>query len=350
MSGPVGVISRADADFVPPPRASLYDVPSLLDGWSERDPGSYAATLDARAYLSAAVQGLRNPQHEQVAKSRALHDVSITRSLSRQLAAARPVAVMGGHEMARNDHGYRLVAECAAALTRAGFTVLSGGGPGAMEAAHLGASFANAEPSELEAALTRIASDTAALTFPLKPSELIKGGSFCPESLAALHRWQTPAFAVASGLDTRPVSIGIPTWLYGYETPTPLAYRHAKYFDNSIREDGLLAVALYGVLYAPGKAGTLQEIFQDAAQNYYSTAGDHRPMVFLDLDSSWSARFPVKPILDNLFAGTDRTFLHFVTTVKEVITAFESHAPKLERRHSRARELWNYDREADAAH
>lgn len=334
MSEPADVMSRADVEFVPPPRALLYDVPSLFDGWSHNDPESYAATLDGRAYLSAAIQGLRNPRLESIAKSRALHDVSITRALSSELAETRPVAVMGGHDIARNDHAYRLVSECAAALTRAHFTVLSGGGPGAMEAAHLGASFANAKPSALNSALARIASDQQALKFPLEPNQLVKeGGGFCMESLAALHRWQVPAFAAADGLDAQPVSIGIPTWLFGHETPTPLAFRHAKYFDNSVREDGLLAVARYGVLYAPGKAGTLQEVFQDAARNYYGAADDLRPMVFLDLDSSWSTRFPVKPILDNLFAGTDKTFLHFVTTVEQVVAAFESHAPKIERRH-----------------
>ena len=55
----------------------------------------------------------------------------------------------------------------------------------------------------------------------------------------------------------------------------------AKYFSNSIREDGLLAVATAGIVFAPGGAGTMQEIFQDAAQNAYKVFG-RSPMVFLD--------------------------------------------------------------------
>ncbi|MFT5648178.1 MAG: putative Rossmann-fold nucleotide-binding protein, partial [Aureispira sp.] len=39
---------------------------------------------------------------------------------------------------------------------------------------------------------------------------------------------------------------------------------------NSIREDGLLAIAKHGVIFAPGSAGTTQEIFQDACQNHYA--------------------------------------------------------------------------------
>ena len=41
---------------------------------------------------------------------------------------------------------------------------------------------------------------------------------------------------------------------------------------------GLLAIAKHGVIYAPGSAGTIQEIFQDAAQNHYSSFGPPSPM------------------------------------------------------------------------
>jgi len=43
----------------------------------------------------------------------------------------------------------------------------------------------------------------------------------------------------------------------------------------------MLAVATAGIVFAPGGAGTIQEIFQDAAQNAYRTFG-RSPMVFLD--------------------------------------------------------------------
>ena len=55
----------------------------------------------------------------------------------------------------------------------------------------------------------------------------------------------------------------------------------AKYFENSLREEGLLALALAGVVFARGNAGTVQEIFQDACQNYYRariTPGVKRPV------------------------------------------------------------------------
>jgi predicted Rossmann-fold nucleotide-binding protein len=43
----------------------------------------------------------------------------------------------------------------------------------------------------------------------------------------------------------------------------------------------MLAVATAGIVFAPGGAGTMQEMFQDAAQNAYRLFG-RSPMVFLD--------------------------------------------------------------------
>jgi predicted Rossmann-fold nucleotide-binding protein len=76
-------------------------------------------------------------------------------------------------------------------------------------------------------------------------------------------------------------SLAIPTWVSEGEPISQFASHIAKYFSNSIREDGLLAVATAGIVFAPGDAGTMQEIFQDAAQNAYKVFG-RSPMVFLD--------------------------------------------------------------------
>jgi predicted Rossmann-fold nucleotide-binding protein len=155
------------------------------------------------------------------------------------------------------------------------------------------------------------------------------------DNVERLHRWQAPAFALAEATVASPgPSIGIPTWLYGHEPPTPLATEHAKYFDNSIREDGLLALATAGVVFAPGRAGTLQEIFQDAAQNYYESVADRfSPMVFLDVDGYWTARFGVRAVLSELFDEEQRSNLHWVTSVDEAVGALLEaagrHGPEL---------------------
>ena len=69
----------------------------------------------------------------------------------------------------------------------------------------------------------------------------------------------------------------------------------AKYFENSLREEGLLALALGGVVFARGNAGTVQEVFQDACQNYYRTyQGTRSPMILLGRDY-WNPRTPPSP-------------------------------------------------------
>jgi hypothetical protein len=78
-----------------------------------------------------------------------------------------------------------------------------------------------------------------------------------------------------------PAGGGDPAWVTAGEPISQFASHIAKYFSNSIREDGMLAVATAGIEFAPGGAGTMQEMFQDAAQNAYRTFG-RSPMVFLD--------------------------------------------------------------------
>jgi len=75
--------------------------------------------------------------------------------------------------------------------------------------------------------------------------------------------------------------LGIPTWLYGHEPPNLFATHSAKLFFNSLREDGLVTVADGGIIFAEGNAGTVQEIFQDATQNYYRDKARPTPMVLL---------------------------------------------------------------------
>jgi len=104
-------------------------------------------------------------------------------------------------------------------------------------------------------------------------------------------------------------SLGIPTWLYGHEPPTPFASDIAKYFANSVREDGILTIAKGGVIFAPGSAGTIQEIFQEATQNHYLSFGYASPMVFLN-SSYWSNEMPVYPLIKQMF--DDRKYKNLI--------------------------------------
>jgi len=141
--------SDADPVSTVPSPAGLYTTEDLLGGWAVDDPLSYAATLDARVFSSAAIVGLRVPASDDTARRRALHDHAITWALNQQIKGRRVVAFMGGPRLGRNEPAYALVADIAWRLSRQGYLVVSGGGPGAMEAAHLGARLSPASPDHL---------------------------------------------------------------------------------------------------------------------------------------------------------------------------------------------------------
>ncbi|MCE7005554.1 hypothetical protein LWC34_22400 [Kibdelosporangium philippinense] len=263
-------------------RTTLYTPAELFAGFDPARPESYADTPDARIYQHSREQGrLPDPLH---ALAERLHDHSITSALGETLAAQSnpPVAVMGGHALARDSAGYLAAMRLGAALGRAGFTVLTGGGPGAMEAVPYGVR-APDHIDELHA-------------------ELAKAPRF-GEGAGEIGRWLAAGLACEVP-DSQPLTIGIPTWFYGHEPPNPACHWHAKYFANSVREDGLLTVATGGVLYTPGSAGTVQEVFQDYTQNHYMSVGPAAPMVFLDKDF-WTSDVPAAPLVQQLARGRD---------------------------------------------
>src|SRR5207237_446994 len=81
-------------------------------------------------------------------------------------------------------------------------------------------------------------------------------------------RYLVPSFRVRQQFPAPPEhafrSLGVPTWFYGHEQPNIFATYIAKYFENSVREEGLLSIASRGVIFAEGSAGTLEEIYQNA--------------------------------------------------------------------------------------
>lgn len=112
--------------------------------------------------------------------------------------------------------------------------------------------------------------------------------------------WITCALEVRNRFpQTRYRSLGIPTWLYGHEPSTPFATDIAKFFDNSIREDTILTVAYGGIIYSPGSAGTMQEVFQEAVQNHYLSFELSSPMIFLG-KKFWTEEMPVYPFIQEL--------------------------------------------------
>jgi predicted Rossmann-fold nucleotide-binding protein len=123
-----------------------------------------------------------------------------------------------------------------------------------------------------------------------------------PDFAPDVTGWARAGLEAVRDLPDSGRSLGIPTWHYGHEPPNPFASVVAKYFRNAIREDVLLEVSRAGVVYLPGAAGTVQEVFQAACTNYYAPGGEVSPMVFVGRDY-WTQELPVWPLLEALATG-----------------------------------------------
>lgn len=262
----------------------LYNKNTLYKGFDYKNPTTYLKTLDKIVYDYFQHTLERNSIRDSLAQR--LHDHSITDTMHEFISnynERRLVAIMGGHKVKRTDEMYIQIARLSKTLTENGYLMLSGGGPGAMEATHFGAWMAGRAADEL-----------------IKAAEIL---SEAP--IYADKNWLATSFKVME-LFPDPLynSLGIPTWHYGHELPTPFASHIAKYFENSVREEGLLAIAKGGVIFTPGSAGTMQEVFQDLAQNHYESYGYASPMIFLNVEF-WTKSRPIYPIIQQMSDNGD---------------------------------------------
>ncbi len=292
-------------------RKSLYTADDLYGDYEpqENDKASFANCFDSRVYQHYLSTG-KDTRDVNELLARTLHDYGIHTALDaffEQHDSRHCIGIMGGHALLRNDPMFARIVMLSKRLTEEGFFMLSGGGPGAMEATHLGAWLAGRSQQEAQEAVEKLAS--AAASF--------HDAGWLSSALSIIRDYPQHKY----------VSLGIPTWLYGHEPSTPFATHIAKLFENSTREDTILTMAFGGIVYTPGSAGTMQEIFQDAVQNHYLSFGFSSPMIFLG-SNYWTEEMPVYPLLQHLIR-TDKyknlllTLTDDIGEVEQVLKAFK---------------------------
>jgi len=307
----------------PSHRSDLYSVDRLFNGYEGGLIEDYQRCYDYRVYKEFINDGKLDTPLD-IGLFRYLHDHSITDALYGLIRNRKIVAVMGGHGMERRDPFYAKIAILSRKLTQEGFVMVSGGGPGAMEATHLGAYFAMRDESEMLGAIAEMSKRPSGA----KPNKEYADPDWLQRAWMIRERYPL------SDNDTlASMSIGIPTWFYGHEPPAPFPTHIAKYFSNSIREDGLLMIATHGVIFAPGSAGTRQEIFQDAAQNHYGTAGQYSPMVMFGKDY-WTGKadhkysYPVWQLLKKTATKEYRDLLAITDNEAKVVKLIQQYQPE----------------------
>lgn len=279
-------------------RAHLYTASELYAGLESR----YEDTTDALIYAWATAANHTRTGgtsvHDNLAM--ALHDAAIDDALAEFVDDRRIVGVMGGHAVDRGLPAYADAVGLGKSLAEAGCTVATGGGPGAMEAANLGATLAGAAATEVSDVLARIAE--------------------VPTFRPSITDWARAGFKATDR--SNDLSLGVPTWFYGHEPPNPFCTRIAKYFRNAIREDVLLHICNAGIVFLPGAAGTVQEVFAAACENYYAPPSKQVDFVLVGRQH-WTEELPVWPLLVRLAASSPGfgSRLQLIDDAKDVAAA-----------------------------
>jgi predicted Rossmann-fold nucleotide-binding protein len=285
-------------------RRTLYTPEELL----ERD--SKGMSLDRRIGEHFVAHGGRHPSTSSEALGQRMHDYGVDEALAARIGRTpgerlqrRIVGVMGGYTVPRDDRIYHLATRVGWGLAQADYLVATGGGPGVMEAANLGAMLAHLSIETLDEVIATLAQ--------------------APSWEEDLDGYLRASTEVVTTYGPRSPSLAIPTWFYGDEPTNVFATDIAKYFSNGIREEGLLAICRHGVVFVHGGSATLQEAFTDHAQNHNVLYESRAPMVFLGVDRYDDVFHLLREEADEVV----RPMLALADTPAEVVAAIIARPP-----------------------
>ena len=273
-----------------PYRADLYDATELYG------TDSYPESRDAAIYAWSKAGSTRGLTED---LARTLHDHAITDALNDAPPdrASPGGGIMGGHALLRGEEAYRAVAELPVADALA---------------ARWSPAVARAQWRPPTSVPTCVPGRT-----PWTRRCRARAGAVLPPQ----HRyWVGTAFQVRdAGQSPVRSQLQHPYLALRTRTDQRLRHRIAKYFANALREDTLLHRCRGGIVYLPGEAGTVQEIFQAVTENYYvAEPGQVAPMILVGVDY-WTRELPAWPLLQRL--GQHRGMGQAIHCVDEVAEA-----------------------------
>lgn len=210
------------------------------------------------------------------ADKRALHDQDTSAALEEyfeHFPSQTRIGIMGGSDLDRDTNGYREVALLSKLLSEKEYTIITGGGPGAMEAAHVGAWFVGRSDEDLDNAIKMLA----------RVPKYVKN-----EWLRVAAEVQDKYPRLLSAKD-----VAITTYVYGHRPPTPFASVLTTYFSESLREEAILLSSTGAVIFTPGGAGTDEEVFESIKYNTYRSLYRERPLILFNSDH-WREKFSSK--------------------------------------------------------